>query len=166
MSERQKQADFLKTLLACEDRPEHRDFGERVQMAERDEWCMKRACRLVGVITLMALAALGYLTVLKPPDEVAGLAQVALQFCQALALGSAMCLGVFIGLLFWHRALVNRLFVEGRKIITSEIKPAPHHAPSYFPKVIVHEGDASLSQIRTEARTAPGAEIITLPKAS
>lgn len=166
MSERQKQADFLMALLACDDRPDRHGLGERLQMAERDERCMRRACRLVVVVTLLALAALGYLTVLKVPDDAARLAQVALRFCQALALGSAMCLGVFVGLLFWHRALINRLYAEGRKLITSEMRHQSPQPSAHFSTVIVHEGDTAMHHIRTHARTSPGAEIITLPKVS
>ena len=47
MSERQKQAEFLKSLLACGDVSQHQDLSERLKLAEREERCMKRACRLV-----------------------------------------------------------------------------------------------------------------------
>jgi hypothetical protein len=166
MSERQKQAEFLKNLLSCDDRPEHRDLRERLYLAERDERCMKRACRLVIVVTMFALAVLGYLTLLRVPDDVSRLSQFALRFCQALALGSAMCLGVFVGLLFWHRALINRLFAEGRKLITFEMRHPGHAAQPAFPTVIVHEGDTAVYHIRTQARTTSSAEIVTLPKVS
>ena len=164
MSERQKQAEFLKNLLNCDDRPAHRDLRERLQQAERDERCMKRACRLVVVVTMLALAVLGYLTVLRVPDDMTRLSQFVLRFCQALALGSAMCLGVFVGLLFWHRALINRLFAEGRKLITFEMRQPDRGAQ--FPTVIVHEGDTAVYHIRTQARTTTSAEIVTLPKVS
>jgi len=169
MSERKKQAEFLKGLLACGNLPAHHDLSERLKLAERDERCMKRACRLVVVVTFLALAVLGYLTVLKVPDDMTRLSQFILRFCQALALGSAMCLGVFVGLLFWHRALINRLFAEGRKIITVEMRHSPPHARTGFSTVIVHEGDTAVYHVRTQAtqaRNGPGADIISLHKVS
>ena len=168
MSERKKQADFLKGLLACGDHAEHQDLSERIKMAERDECCMKRACRLIVVVTLMALAVLGYLTVLKVPDDMTRLSQFALRFCQALALGSVMCLGVFVGLLCWHRALINRLFTEGRKIIATGWQHVPSQTQSGFSTVIVHEVDTAVYHVRTDAHNGPGAgaEIISLRKAS
>ena len=170
MSERKKQAEFIKTLLSCGggDQVAYQDLSERLKLAERDERCMKRACRLVVVITFLALAVLGYLTVLKVPDDMTRLSQFALRFCQALALGSAMCLGVFIGLLFWHRALINRLYAEGRKIITVELQHTPRTMTG-FATVIVHEGDTAVYHVRTQQQqpqNGPSAEIIPLRKAS
>ncbi|MEY2410500.1 MAG: hypothetical protein QOF48_3170 [Verrucomicrobiota bacterium] len=164
MSERRKQADFLKALLASDDRPEHRHLGERLLLAERDERCMQRACRLVAVVTFLAIALLGYLMVLKVPNDMTHLAQTAFRFCQALALGSAMCLGVFIGLLFWHRALINRIFADGRKLITAAIQQPADPTRTTFPTVVVHEGDTAVYHIRTP-QSAHGAEIISMPKA-
>jgi len=166
MSERQRQTQFLKTLLGRDPDPGHEDLGHRLQAAERDERCMKRACRLVAIITMLALAVLGYLLVLKVPDQSARLAQAALRFCEALALGSAMCLGVFVGLLFWHRALINRLLAEGRKLITSEIQARPRQTHTDSSTVIVREGDTAVYHIRTDAPLAPGTEAVSSAKAT
>ena len=163
MSERQKQADFLKNLLAGNDCPEHRLLQERITAAERDERCLRRACRLVVVITLAALSALGYLTVLQVPDSLARFGQVAFHFFHVLALGSGMCLGVFAGLLFWQRGLIHRLYEEGRKLVTVSLQHRTRPVLTALPTVLVHEGDTAVYQIRTH--TTAG-EVVELPKAS
>ena len=163
MSERQKQAAFLKNLLASDDCAEHRLLGERITAAERDERCLRRACRLIVVITLAALSVLGYLTVLQVPDSMARFAKVAFHFFHVLALGSGMCLGVFAGLLFWQRGLIHRLYDEGRKLVTASLQHRPHPAITPLPTVLVHEGDTDVYQIRTHKDAA---EVVEFPKAS
>jgi hypothetical protein len=163
MSERQKQAAFLKNLLASDDCVEHRRLEERITSAERDERCLRRACRLVVVITLAALSVLGYLTVLQVPDSMARFGKVAFHFFHVLALGSGMCLGVFAGLLFWQRGLIHRLYDEGRKLVTASLQHRAQATITPLPTVLVHEGDTAMYQIRTHAT---GSEVVELPKAS
>lgn len=165
MNERKKQSEFLKSLLACQDCPEHRDLHDRLLRAERDEQCMRRACRLVVVVTFMALAVLGYFTVLEVSNSMSRLAAVALRFAQVIALGSAMASTVFIGLLFWQRALISRLHADGRKLVTANLQNR-HPSPAPASTVIVHEGGGSAYQARTDAQSSGPAETIVLPKAS
>ena len=166
MSERQKQADFLKHLLANGDRPEHHELSGRLQQAEREERCLARACRLVVVVGLLALAVLGYLTVLRVPDDMTRLSQAALRFCQALALGSTLCLGVFSGLLLWHRALINRLFADTRKIITSEMQHQFQVTRSGFAKLLVQESDTAVYRVRTQSPAGVGSQAVTVTQTS
>lgn len=163
MSERQKQANFLKRLLAGDECAEHRRLEERITAAERDERCLRRACHLVVVITLAALSVLGYLTVLEVPDSMAHYGKVALQFFHVLALGSGMCLGVFFGLLFWQRALIHRLYDEGRKLVTVSLQHRSQPSLAQAPASLVREEDKDMYQIRTHPTTA---EIVKFPKAS
>lgn len=164
MSERQKQAAFLKNLLAADDCAEHRLLQERIAAAERDERCLRRACRLVVVITLAALSVLGYLTVLHVPESMARFGKVAYHFFHVLALGSGMCLGVFAGQLFWQRGKIHRLYDEARKLVTASLQHRPQPAFAPLPTVLVHEGDTAVYQIRTH--TAAAADVVELPKAS
>ncbi len=166
MSERQKQADFIKQLLACDDCAEHRQLQERLAASEKDERCLRRACRLVIVVTMMALAALGYLTVLPVQESNARIAQVLHNCFQVLALGSGMCLGVFVALVFWQRSLSQRLYDEGRHIITAQAQNRNHPAVDAFPTLVVSESDTAMYQIRTPTRNTGSAEVITLPTAS
>ena len=170
MSERQKQADFIKHLLACDDCLEHRQLAERLATSEKDERCLRRACRLVIVVTMVALAALGYLTVLPVEESNAHIAQIAHNCFQVLALGSGMCLGVFVALVFWQRSLIQRLYDEGRHFITTQVQNRSHPPadtfPSAFPTVVVHESDTAVYQVRTTPRHSPPADVFTLPTSS
>ena len=167
MSERQKQSDFIKQLLACDDCQEHRQLSERLAASEKDERCLRRACRLVVVVTMVALAALGYLTVLPVEESNAGIALITRNCFQVLALGSGMCLGVFVALVFWQRSLTQRLYEEGRHCITAQVQNRAVHPPAdTFPTVVVHESDTAVYQVRTTGRNSTPGEVITLPTAS
>ena len=91
MSEHQKHSAFLKSLLTCDDNAEHQCLQERIARAERDEHCIGCACRLVGLIALLALAGLGYCAVLLP-EFFHKARHFYVQFFSALALASALCL--------------------------------------------------------------------------
>ena len=106
---------------------------------------------------------LGYLTVLEVPDSMAHYGKVALHFFHVLALGSGMCLGVFVGLLFWQRALIHRLCDEGRKLVTVSLQHRSQPTLAAVPTLLVRELDTVLSEIGTHPA---GAEIVKLPKAS
>ena len=166
MSERQKQADFIKQLLTCDDCQEHRQLQERLAASEKDERCLRRASWLVVVITMLALAALGYLTVLPAQESNARIAQMLHNCFQVLALGSGMCLGVFVALVFWQRSLSQRLYDEGRHFITTQVQNRAHPPVDTFPTLVVHETDTAMYQIRTPTRNTGSAEVITLLRTS
>ena len=121
MSEHQKQSNFLKTLLTYDDSEEHRRLQDRIDGAEKDERCIGCACRLVGLVTLLAVAGLGYSAVLLP-EFFSNSRNFLVQFFSALGLGSALCLLVFFGLWCWYRAIVNKLHDECRRLISSLIR--------------------------------------------
>lgn len=118
MSEHQKQSNFLQTLLTYDDSEEHRRLQARIEGAERDERCIGCAGRLVGLVTLLAVAGLGYSAVLLP-EFFSNSRNFLVQFFCALGLGSVLCLFVFFGLWCWYRAIVNRLHDECRRLISS-----------------------------------------------
>src|SRR6266511_194905 len=121
MNEHQKQAAFLKSLMSYGDNEGHSVLFERLSTAERNERCLLCACRLVAVVALMGAAGLGYSAVLLPQffDNVT---HVVVQFFSALALGSLVCLTVFVGLWFWYRRSVNRIHEQCRQVITSMLE--------------------------------------------
>src|SRR6185503_2953700 len=98
MSEHRKQATFLKTLLTYnDDTDEHRALHERLAEAEREERCLRRACKLVGLLAMFAVAGLGYCLVLLPGFFNLSRHTLVLSFA-ALGLGCLIALGVFTGL--------------------------------------------------------------------
>jgi hypothetical protein len=118
MSEHQKQSKFLKTLLAYDDSEEHRRLQSRIEGAEKDERCIGCACRLVGLVTLLSVAGLGYSAVLLP-EFFSNSRNFLVQFFCALGLGSILCLFAFVGLWCWYRAIVHKLHDECRRLISS-----------------------------------------------
>jgi hypothetical protein len=121
MSEHQKQAAFLKTLISYEDTTAHEVLKERLICATRNERCLWYSCRLVAVIALVGLSGLGYSALLMPEFFERG-THLLIQFFGALGLGSLMCLSVFLGLWFWYRSMVNRVHDACRRAITSMIQ--------------------------------------------
>jgi hypothetical protein len=166
MSERQKQADFIKQLLACDDCAEHQLLQARLEASEKDEKCLRRACRLVFVVTMVALAVLGYLTILPPQESNARIAQVLHNCFQVLALGSGMCLGVFVALVSWQRSVTQRLYDEGRHFITTQVQHRAQPPADVFSTLVVSESDTAMYQVRTPTRNSGSAEVITLPTVS
>src|SRR5688572_8324700 len=118
MSEHRKQAEFLKKLVMLEDGPAHRSLCERLVAAENSEKCLLLACRLVGLIALVALAGIGYSAVLLP-EFFDNATHIILRFFSALSLGSALCFAVFLGLWFWYRNSTNRIHGECRQLISA-----------------------------------------------
>jgi hypothetical protein len=112
MSEHRKQAEFLKKLVMLDDCPAHRSLCERLAGAERNEKCLLIACRLVGLIALVALAGIGYSAVLLP-EFFDNATHIILRFFSALGLGSALCFAVFLGWWFWYRSHTNRIHAAG-----------------------------------------------------
>lgn len=165
MSERQKQADFLRSLLARNDCPEHRGLQDRLAAAESDERCLRRASRWIVVVALLALSVLGYLTVLEVADSMSRMAALAVRFAQSLALGSAMFAGVVIGLLAWQRALIRRLHTEARLLVTSQLVHQSRAAATVS-TITVHDGDTAVYQTEAPTRTNAAAAVVPLSKAS
>jgi hypothetical protein len=137
MSEHQKQAAFLRALMAYEDGIEHQLLKERLCAAEKNERCLVYACRLVGCLVLVGLAGLGYSAVLLP-QFFDNSPHVLIQFFSALGLGSMMCLGVFGGLWFWYRIAVNRVYDECRKVVMRMIEVRFKTSSTTFYPVILN----------------------------
>lgn len=164
MNEHQKQAAFLKSLMSYGDNEGHSVLFERLSVAERNERCLLCACRLVAVIALMGAAGIGYSAVLLPQffDNVT---HVIVQFFSALALGSFMCLTVFVGLWFWYRRSVNRIHEECRRVITSMLESRFQKPLTSFHPVIVDDANVKVSATRIIAQSSH-IELVHLPKAS
>ena len=120
MSEYRKQAEFLKLLLEYDETPESHALRERLTIAERNEYSIYSACRLVGMVGILALFGLGYSAVLLPSffDRSS---HFLIQLCSALGLGSTLCLAVFVGLWLWYRGTSNKVREECRRSISKLI---------------------------------------------
>lgn len=164
MSEHRKQAEFLKKLVMHDDSPAHRSLCERLAAAERNERCLVLACRLVGLIALVAMAGIGYSAVLLP-EFFDNATHVVLRFFSALTLGSALCFLVFLGLWFWYRDHTNRIHDECRQVITAMLEGRSKTATTTFYPVLVGDSNLKITTVG-DAKAPAGAELVGLRKAS
>jgi hypothetical protein len=164
MSEYQKQSEFLKSLLEYDEAPESTMLRDRLTIAERNECCIYSACRLVGMVGILAFFGLGYSAVLLPSffDRSS---HFLIQLCSALVLGSAMCLALFVGLWLWYRAASNKVREECRRSICNvlERRFRPDPLPS---QAVIHQAPY-LSVYRNQPTPSrPVADEVPLRKAS
>ena len=164
MSEHRKQSDFLKKLVMHDDSPAHRSICERLTAAERNERCLLLACRLFGLIALVALAGVGYSAVLLP-EFFDNATHVVLRFFSALGLGSALCFVVFLGLWFWYRGHTNRIHEECRRIISAMLETRLKTTTTTFYPVLVDDSTLKITAVG-DAGSSSGAGLVGLRKAS
>ena len=121
MSERQKQIQFLKTLMCREESRECQLIRDKIQRAEQEEKCLRRMIFLVIVLMLLSLASLSYQTVFWP-EYFRDRSQFLLKISCSLGLASLICFVVFTGHWLWHRLLLNALYNECRQLIMTGMK--------------------------------------------
>ena len=166
MSERQKQASFLKHLLSSGETEAHRVLEQRIASAERDVRSMRSACKLVGLAALFALAGLGYCAVLLP-EFFDNATPLAVRLLRAFALACGLSFLGFWFMSLWYRGLLHRLHDEARRLVRHCLLARPRSAAPQSTLLVVQEGDTAVYQIRTETRTAVAeTELVHLPKAS
>jgi hypothetical protein len=164
MSEHRKQSEFLKKLVLHDDSAANRSICDRLAAAERNERCLLLACRLVGLIALVALAGIGYSAVLLP-EFFDNATHVVLRFFSALGLGSALCFVVFLGLWFWYRADTNRIHDECRRVITVMVEARSKTSTTTFYPVLVDAPNLKTTTVGDDDPSS-GAKLVRLRKAS
>jgi hypothetical protein len=164
MSEYQKQVAFLKSLMAYDDNAEHRALCERLTVLERNERSLLCACRLVGIIALMAMAGIGYSAVLLP-EFFDNATHLILRFFTALALGSLICFAAFLGVWFWYRSARNRIHDDCRTSVTRMVNFRFKTSTTTFYPVIVTNPNVSVAAPPSDD-ALPGTGLADLPKAS
>lgn len=164
MSEHRKQSEFLKKLVLHDDNSVNQALCERLAAAERNERCLLLACRLVGLIALVALAGIGYSAVLLP-EFFDNATHVVLRFFSALGLGSALCVVVFLGLWFWYRGHTNRIHDECRRVITAMLEARMKTTTTTFYPVLADDPNLKITTVG-DASSSSGAELAGLRKAS
>jgi hypothetical protein len=115
MSERQRQCEFLKSLILTGE-SSHTEIYERIKKAECDERCVRIALTLVSLLALVSLLGLGYSAVLLPSFFESGTPVLVRLFC-ALGLASLFSTIVFTGYWLWYRKLVDRVYEECRRLV-------------------------------------------------
>ena len=87
---------------------------------ERDRRCIRRAVFLVVMLSMLSLAGLSYCAILLPEALYQSKYHV-LPGLGGLGLGSVISLVVFLGYLFWNRAVVSRLHGECRLRVLAKL---------------------------------------------
>ena len=128
MSERQKEARFLKSLILCDDSTYCHELQARIKRVEKDEKCIRCALSMVSLLALLSFSGIGYSAVFVP--EFARFStHIATRIFCALGLGSLICTGVFVGFWLWYRSATNRVYGECRRFVhglmDAKVKPGP-----------------------------------------
>jgi hypothetical protein len=121
MNERQKQTVFLKRLLQREETEQQIQLQRCIARAERDEKCVCSAMHLVGLVGLLAFCGLCFEAIFVE-DFFINPTHLMTRLLGYLGLGSAICWIMFLGYWLWHRALTNRLYEEGRRLLMSRVE--------------------------------------------
>src|SRR5688572_23728300 len=101
MTERQRQIAFLKSLLK-DNSEECNRLRERINKAEHDEKCIRRALFLMVIVGVFSIVGLGYSAVLLPEFFDNATPFLVKIFC-ALGLGSLLCMIIFGTCWLWYR---------------------------------------------------------------
>jgi hypothetical protein len=107
---------FLRQLIANEPSEESRRLQDRLAQADRDDKCLRRAVFLMVVLFLLSVAGLTFCAILLPEVFRNSRHFVLRSLCD-LGIGSLISQVVFLGYLFWHRAVVSSLHRECRLLV-------------------------------------------------
>ena len=152
MTERERQTEFLVRLLVLAESKAESDLQARIHQAQHDEKCLRFALVLVGLIGGSALAGLGYCAVLHPEFFDSTMPTLMKIFC-AVALGSLICIVVFLCSWLWYRGNSNRLYEECRQRVMHMIQGRLKSLPS---RMVVQAMDFSLSGKVSDSEAAVG----------
>lgn len=120
MSEHQKQTAFFKQIFQVAGTPERRRLKERIQKAEDDVCCCRRAMlRLFGLVAVSVVGCL--YTIVIVPEVVLDHKHVLRKVFQVMAIGSAMSLLTYAGCWFYYRAVLFQVHSECRRYLMSLI---------------------------------------------
>ncbi len=116
MSERQRQIEFLKSLIGFGDTEHFRKLEERLHHAQQMEESIRRKIGALVVLALISLAGLGYTAMFVPEAFEFSIPMLAKVF-SVLGLASLICLVFFVAHWLWYRVLLNGVLSECRKLV-------------------------------------------------
>ena len=121
-SEHERETAFLRRCIRYETGAAGRELDERICQVQRDERCLRRASRLMALMTGLAAAGLGYGVVLLDdfPNRMSVFTSLfVIKILCALGIGSLICLVSFTCAGFVHRKELNRRREECRGLVTN-----------------------------------------------
>ncbi len=151
MSEQEIETSFLRHLICYDDSDEGRKLEKSIGQVRRDERCVQRFASVVALFPLLAIAVVGYGTMLRHNFPYDGSHPVIRVLCE-IGLASLICLAGLAGLLMGYRKKLKRLREECRQLVTRVLEPRlgkPHLAT--LPGGYRGYDDREASQAATEA---------------
>ena len=161
MTERERQAEFLKRLLK-DGTEECKRLKARLTQSQHDEHCIRRALILMVLVAVFSIMGLGYCAVLLPAFFDNATPLLVKVFC-ALGLGSLICMCIFGSCWLWYRKASNQVNEDCRYFISKQVKPTD--VTVAFQQGSTVNRDTEVYQIETPADDA-GSRIIRFPRAS
>jgi uncharacterized integral membrane protein len=159
-TERERQSDFLKSLLTNETE-ECKRLQRRLEQAAQNEGSIRRALLLMILIAVVAVVGLGYSAVLMPEFFDNATPLLVKLFC-ALGLGSVLCMIIFGGCWLHYRKRSNEVNEDCRVFLSdsqNEVKL------DFQQSISVNKTPAQVYQIETVTSDTES-RIIQFPRAS
>ena len=116
MSEHQKHTEFLRECIRYDESTRRHELVEEIARIQRDARCVGRAVWFMAILSALAVAALGYGTVLVDHFPY-NAPQYIVNFVCALVLGSLISLVAFVGLGMVYRWKLDQRREECRQLV-------------------------------------------------
>lgn len=146
MSDHQKDTEFLKRLIHCEDSEQSRRLESRICEAETRERIVRSAVAQVAVLAALALSGLCYSAILLP-DFPQNRSQLILKIFLALALASGISLLAYLGVWLRCRFTLNGLRDQCRDLVSAAFERGWGHLKTIpFPGTTVQQSDSRMSR--------------------
>jgi hypothetical protein len=162
MTERERQAEFLKSLLTG-NTDECNRLRQRLRQAQHDEHCIRRALILMVLVGVVSIVGLGYCAVLLPEFFDNATPLLVKVFC-ALGLGSLICMTIFGGCWLFYRKASNQVNEDCRHFIADTARDTAAKV-DFDNGGSVIKPTSTLYQIETPQSSADS-RIIQFPRAS
>jgi hypothetical protein len=118
MSEHQRETEFLRHCISYDESPERQKLDQRLTQIERDERCVRRAVWLMSLLAALAVACLGYGSILFEnfPHNTSHLL---IKIILAMGLASSICLVAFASIRMVYRLKLDQRREECRQLVTT-----------------------------------------------
>ncbi len=115
MTERQKQTEFLKSLMRFGNTQFFGDFPDRLAKAQKAEGTVRRKMGSLVLLGCLSLAGFAYTAVFIP--EAFQSSSWVVRVFSVVGLAVVICLITYMAYWLWYRKLVNGLEAEGRSLV-------------------------------------------------
>jgi len=154
MSDHEKHTEFLRQCILYDKSARRQELHEGITQIQRDARCVRRAVRLMAMLTALVVAGLGYGTVLVEnfPYNVP---QFVVNLIYALGLASLISFMAFVGLWMVYRLKLDQRREECRQMV-ARLLESRLGKPIITPLRNNRAGEEEAPRIRELVETAPG----------